>query len=82
MPSVAVVSDYRDAAGRCVIESVATNNPAREIFALCRARLADQHVENIGVLIVIGGHLRRGEGVLADGCHIIRPKPSLGKLRL
>jgi len=82
MPAVAMVSDDGDPAGSSVVKGIATDNSAREIFALRRARVADQHVENVRVLIVVGGHLRRGGGVLVEGCHTIRSELSLGKLRL
>jgi hypothetical protein len=52
MPAVAMVTDDRDAACRSVVEGVSADNPAWEIFTLGRARLANQHVENVCVLIV------------------------------
>ena len=60
VPAVAMVTDDGDAACRSVIKGVSADNPAREIFTLGRSRIADQHVENVCVVIVIGGHPRRG----------------------
>ena len=67
MPAVTTVSDDRNTAGSRIIKGVSTNNSAREIFTLRRARVADQHIENVRVLIVVGGHVRRGGRVLVEG---------------
>jgi len=77
MPAVAMISDDGDPAGSSVVKGVATDNSAREIFALRWARVAGQHVENVRVLIVVGGDQRRVGGVLVDGYHTIRSELSL-----